>query len=220
MATWQTATSSDGHVLDMFVAAPDGPAKAQILILQEIFGVNDHIQDVALRYARLGYHCLAPALFDRAEKSVSLGYDAPSREKGIQLKKQVDEVALNDVAACLKAGDQSLPRFIIGYCWGGSLAWRAALSMHGLAGAVAYYGGEVPGLAEHSAYCPVLAHFGTLDKGIPQDKVDAFHKARPEVAVHLYEADHGFNCDRRPQYNPSSAAQAQARTLAFLECLT
>ena len=109
----------------------------------------------------------------------------------------------------------------MGFCWGGSLAWRAATCLTGLAGAVSYYGGELPSKAGLISHCPVLAHFGERDKGIPMDGVNAFIKAQadadPAVETHIYDADHGFNCDARGQYDAAAADLAWQRTLAFLD---
>ena len=215
-----TLTAADGHHFEAVTAGTQSNARGGVVILQEIFGLNPHIRSLPARYAEAGYYAVAPALFDRAEANVSLGYDADGKTRGLALKAAVDAVALNDVAAAISAASAAGPVAVIGFCWGGSLAWRAATSQHDLAAAISYYGGELPKLASATAHCPVMAHFGKHDASIPMDGVTTFMAAHanatPPVTTHLYDADHGFNCDARGQYNAEAASQAHDRTLAFL----
>lgn len=150
-----------------------------------------------------------------------MNYDAQGKERGLALKNAVDADSLFDVSAAITAAAVAGPVSIVGFCWGGSLAWRAATCLTGLAGAVSYYGGELPSKAGLVAHCPVLAHFGEQDKGIPMEGVDTFIMAQadadPAVIAHIYDADHGFNCDVRAQYDAAAAEAAWERTLAFLD---
>ena len=213
-------TAEDGHTLDAVTAGDPAAARGGVVVLQEIFGLNTHIRDLPGRFAAAGFYAVAPALFDRAEAGVELDYDAEGKERGIELKNAVDADSLFDVSAAIMAAAVAGPVTVVGFCWGGSLAWRAATCLPGLAGAVAYYGGELPAKAGLVAHCPVLAHFGEQDKGIPMDGVNTFIRAQadaePSVVTHIYDADHGFNCDARAQYNADAAATAWERTLAFL----
>ena len=214
-------TAEDGHTLEAAIAGDPSTARGGVVVLQEIFGLNEHIRDLPRRFAEAGYYAVAPALFDRAEPSVELNYDAQGKERGLALKNAVDADSLFDVSAAITAAAVAGPVSIVGFCWGGSLAWRAATSLTGLAGVISYYGGELPSKAGLVAHCPVLAHFGEQDKSIPMEGVDTFIKAQadadPAVITHIYDADHGFNCDVRAQYDAAAAEAAWERTLAFLD---
>jgi carboxymethylenebutenolidase len=209
-------TASDGHELDAYEVHPDG-ASASIVVVQEIFGVNAHIRSVVDRYASFGYRAIAPALFDRGERGVELGYDDVGRARGIELVMPIAfDAAMRDVAAAVDHVSDTGPVAVIGYCFGGSVAWIAACELP-IAAAVGYYGGQIYGMRDRSPRVPTMLHFGELDHGIPLDQVSAIADAHPEVPVHVYaSADHGFNCDARPQYDARSAAIALGRTLEFL----
>lgn len=221
MTQMRKLTAEDGHAFDAAVAGDSDTARGGVVVLQEIFGLNDHICDLPRRFAEAGYYAVAPALFDRAERGVKLHYDLEGRDRGLALKSAVDDDAIFDVSAAILAAAAAGPVVVVGFCWGGSLAWRAATCLTGLAGAVSYYGGELPAKAGLLSHCPVLAHFGTRDKTIPIECVNTFIKAQadadPAVMTHVYEADHGFNCDARSQYDEEAAALAWTRTMAFLD---
>jgi carboxymethylenebutenolidase len=209
-------TASDGHELDAYEVHPDG-ASASIVIVQEIFGVNAHIRSVVDRYASFGYRAIAPALFDRGERGVELGYDDAGRARGIELVMPIAfDAAMLDVAAAVEHVAETGPVAVIGYCFGGSVAWIAACDLP-IAAAVGYYGGQIHAMADREPKVPTMLHFGELDHGIPLDQVHAIAAAHPEVPVHVYEgADHGFNCDARATHDARSAAIALGRTLEFL----
>jgi carboxymethylenebutenolidase len=120
------------------------------------------------------------------------------------------QAAVDHVAEAGKVG-------VVGYCWGGLLTWRSASQLKGISAAVPYYGGGITAEAEIARMpkCPVLAHFGEKDHWIPLDGVDAFREAHPNVEVHVYPANHGFNCDQRGAYDEGSARLARERTLGF-----
>lgn len=214
-------SAEDGHSFDAAVAGDPASARGGVVVVQEIFGLNAHIRSLPQRFADAGYYAVAPALFDRAEPGVELGYDPAGKERGMALKNAVDADALFDVSAAIASAAAAGPVTVVGFCWGGSLAWRAATCLTGLAGTVAYYGGELPSKAGLAAHCPVLAHFGEQDKGIPMDGVNAFIKAQagsePAVVTHIYDADHGFNCDARGQFDEAAASLAWERTLSFMD---
>ena len=213
-------TAEDGHQLTACVAGDPSNAKGGIVVLQEIFGLNGHIRDLPRRFAEAGYYAVAPALFDRVEPGLELDYDADGRVRGIECKNAVDGHAILDVSAAISAASIAGPVSVVGFCWGGSLAWRAATCLIGLAGAVSYYGGELPAKAGLASHCPVTAHFGSRDKGIPLDGVNTFIAAQassdPHVTTFVYDADHGFNCDARSQFDDAAATEAWTRTLTFL----
>jgi carboxymethylenebutenolidase len=208
--------ASDGHELDAYEVHPDG-ASASIVIVQEIFGVNAHIRSVVDRYASCGYRAIAPALFDRGERGVELDYDDAGRARGIELVMPIAfDAAMLDVAAAVEHVSETGPVAVIGYCFGGSVAWIAACDLP-IAAAVGYYGGQIHGLIDRRPKVPTMLHFGELDHGIPLDQVSAIAQAHPDVPVHVYEgADHGFNCDARATHDARSAAIALGRTLEFL----
>jgi carboxymethylenebutenolidase len=217
MTAMHPLTARDGHGFDAFIAEPAGAPRGALVVVQEIFGVNEHIRSVAEGYARDGYLAIAPALFDRVERHVQIGYDAADIQRGSALKAaSSNDNALLDIAAVIAHVAPAGKVGIVGYCWGGLLAWLAACKLDALAASVPYYGGGMPQQAGLKPRCPVLAHFGEQDTHIPADTVRAFAKARPEVQVHLYPAGHGFNCDQRASYHAPSAALARERTLAFL----
>ncbi len=215
--------SADGFTFPAYVAEPAGKPRGAIVVLQEIFGVNSHIRSVADGYAAEGYLAVAPSTFHRVEQGVELGYTDADMQAGFKLKTAVEELpapgVLADIQAAVdhaaKAGGGKVG--IVGYCWGGLLTWRSAALVNGLAAAVPYYGGGVTTEAEvaRQPKVPVLAHFGKKDHWIPVDTVEAFKKAHPEVEAHIYEADHGFNCDQRGSYDAAAAKLARERTLAF-----
>ena len=213
--------AADGLVFPAYVAQPDGPAKGAIVVLQEIFGVNSHIRSVADGYAKEGYLAVAPATFQRVKPGVEMGYSPDDMSAGSALKAAVEALpapgVLQDIQAAIQHGAQAGKVGIVGYCWGGLLTWRAACELKGLAAAVPYYGGGMttPDEVARVPKVPVLAHFGDQDHWISLASVEAFKKAHPEVEVHIYHANHGFNCDQRGSYNAAAAQQARERTLAF-----
>lgn len=217
MGEWISLTASDGHAFKAYAASPEGESKGGLLVLQEIFGVNQHIRAVADQYATAGYSVIAPALFDRQQPDVELGYEAEDVAKGRDLKAGSDDAAvLLDVSATLAALPAG-PKGLVGYCWGGYIAWIAALRLEGLAASVGYYGGGIATQLEAAPKCPVMLHFGRQDQAIPMDDVEVVIAAHPTVPVHLYDAGHGFNCDLRGSYDAPSATLAKERSLNFLE---
>lgn len=215
--------SADGFVFPAYVAEPAGKPKAAVVVLQEIFGVNSHIRSVADGYAAAGYLAVAPATFHRVQPGVDIGYTDADMKTGMGLKAAVEALpapgVLQDVQAAINHAAQTSGGKvgIVGFCWGGLLTWRAACTLSGLSAAVPYYGGGMTAGEEpaRKPACPVMVHFGDQDHWIPLDTVEAFKKAQPGVQVHVYEANHGFNCDQRGSYNEAAARLARERTLAF-----
>ncbi len=137
--------------------------------------------------------------------------------RGIELVMPIAfDAAMLDVAAAVDHVSDTGPVAVIGYCFGGSVAWIAACDLP-IAAGVGYYGGQVFGMNDRTPNAPTMLHFGELDHGIPLEQVNAIAEAHPDVPVHVYNgADHGFNCDARPQHDARSAAIALGRTLEFL----
>ncbi len=210
--------ASDGFELGAYKAVPRGQPRGGLVVIQEIFGINNHIRGVADGYARDGYLCIAPALFDRAQRNVQLGYSEGDIAAGRDIRGKIsNEMALMDIAAARDALKGAGKIGVIGYCWGGMLAWIAATRLDGLAASVSYYGGGIGGVATEKPKCPVSMHFGEKDHAIPLSDVDKV-KAQKHLGVDifLYSAGHGFNCDERGSYDAASAKQARERALAFL----
>ena len=210
-------TSPDGFRLSAYCAEPAGTPRGGLVVVQEIFGVNAHIRSVCDGYAADGYVAVAPALFDRYERGVDWGYTPEDIARGREVRARADPAAaLLDVVAARDAAARAGKVGIVGYCWGGFIAWLAAARVDGLACAIAYYGGGMPDAIAEKPRCPVLAHFGEQDAMIPVAGVQALAAAHPSLQVHLYAAGHGFNCDQRGSYDAAAAAAARERSLAFL----
>ena len=216
-----TLKAADGHSFPAYVAEPAGTPKGGIVVLQEIFGVNSHIRSVADGYAAEGYFVVAPATFHRVKADVELGYTEADMGTGFGFKTAVEGLpapgVMADIQAAIDHAAQAGKVGIVGYCWGGLLTWRSACTLKGLSAAAPYYGGGMTaeGDASRAPTVPVMAHFGDQDHWIPLDTVEAFRAAQPGVVVHVYGANHGFNCDQRGSYHAESAALARERTLAF-----
>ncbi len=221
MGNFVDLTAADGVVFAAYVAEPAGAPKGAVVVVQEIFGVNSHIRAVADGYAAQGYLAVAPATFHRVQPDVELGYTDADMQTGFGYKTAVEALpapgVLQDIQAAVDYAARAGKVGIVGYCWGGLLVWRAAEAVTGLSAATSYYGGGMTSAAEaaRKPRVPVLAHFGDKDHWISLESVEAFKLAHPEVQVHVYAADHGFNCDQRGSYNEAAATLALQRTHAF-----
>lgn len=212
--------SADDFQLSAYRAEPAGTPIAGLVVVQEIFGVNSHIRGVCDDYAANGFLAIAPALFDRLEPGVELDYSPGGVERARALKGQVDnDKALLDIDAACKAAAEVGPVCVIGYCWGGLLAWLSATRLSGLTAVVSYYGGGIGAVAGETPHCPVQLHFGETDHAVPMSDVEAVRKAHETgVEIHVYAgAGHGFNCDQRASHDADSAKRARARSLGFLQ---
>lgn len=213
--------AADGFRLAVYRAEPAGKPRGGLVVAQEIFGVNSHIRNVCDGYAKDGYAVIAPALFDRSERGVDIGYSPEDIARGRALKaKTTTDAALLDIASARDALSDAGKVGVVGYCWGGFVSWMSACRVSGFACAVAYYGGGMLEAIAETPKCPVMAHFGERDSVIPVDGVKRFAAAHPDVEVFIYAADHGFNCDQRGSYDAAAAALARGRTLQhFRRCL-
>jgi carboxymethylenebutenolidase len=225
--------ASDGHTFSAYVARPAAQSIAGapgdrssspeliagLVIIQEIFGVNAHIRSVADGFAKDGFFAIAPAIFDRIQPGIELGYEGADLQTAMSLmpKLNADKSVLDIGAAIDYAAKETGKKVgVVGYCYGGSLAWLSATRLHPDA-AVGYYGGQIGKYAAETPKCPVMLHFGRQDTHIPPAVAEAVHSAHPEVEIFWYDAGHAFICDARPSYNAAAAKEARERTLAFFK---
>lgn len=204
--------------IEIYEARPTRPARGTVVIIQEIFGVTDHIKSVADRYAALGFRAWAPAFFDVLEKGLVLPYGEEGLQRGIELVGQLGwEWPVEIVKACAARAES--PTAVVGFCWGGSVAWLSSARIkpgQGLNACVGYYGSKAPDFKNETPQLPVMLHFGEDDHGIPMEKVRALMNAQPQVPIELYKAGHGFNRDGSSSYNAEAAKLALDKTIAFL----
>ena len=212
-----TLTAADGHSLGAYRADANGAARGGIVVLQEIFGVNAHIRAVCDGFAADGFTCIAPALYDRSsQKNCELGYEASDMAAGRKLREEFswDDTVKDVAAAVAMLAGEGLKVGSVGYCWGGTVSFLAGVRLD-VSAAVVYYGGQILPYKDEKARCPMLMHFGEHDGGIPLSDVEQIKAAHPEALVHVYDAGHGFNCDRRASYDEASAKLARQRTIDF-----
>jgi carboxymethylenebutenolidase len=216
MGEFTTLMARDGHEFNAWLAAPSQPARGAIVLAQEIFGVNRHIRSVADGFAADGYVTIAPCLYDRVRRGIELGYSEAEVQQGRGYRLQIPkEKTVLDLTACINVVKHAGRVSMIGYCWGGTLAYIAACELPVFC-AVSYYGGQIKDHLDKSPRRPVMYHFGEKDPHIPLSDVDKIRAADPNGIFHLYPADHGFNCEERGTYDAASAALARTRTLEFL----
>lgn len=215
MGDFTRLMAADGHELGAYRAHPPGAARGAIVVIQEIFGVNEHIRRVTDDLAARGFRAIAPALFDRIESDVELDYSPAGVARGRELKAAAGwDLPLVDVAAAADAVREDGKVGVVGYCWGGSLAFLAASGAN-VDAAVGYYGSQIPDFLDRAPRAPLMLHFGDKDASLPPPKIEAIRAAVPTAAIYTYPAEHGFNCDLRSAFHPESARSALGRTLTF-----
>ena len=209
-------TAADGHTLSAYAAGPQDASRA-LVVVQEIFGVNRHMRRVCDDFAKQGYAVICPALFDRTERGVELGYEPADVARGRDLRGTIAaELTVLDIRAAAAALPRAAKRGIVGYCWGGTVAWHGATRTSDFAASVGWYGGGIAAARDEKPHCPVQLHFGEKDTSIPMSDVEAVRAARPEVEIFVYQgAGHGFGCEERGSHKADDAGLAQQRTLAF-----
>jgi carboxymethylenebutenolidase len=202
----------DGFELSAYRAAPDDARRGGLLLIQEIFGVTDHIRELCDGFAADGYEVIAPSFYDRLEPGFAADYTQEAIQKGVRYSQATpwDQVA-GDAQAALDALEG--PRFVTGYCWGGAATWLVACRCEGVAAASAFYGRRISELVDETPRCPTILHFGKTDASIPMEKVEEIREAHPDLPIYLYDAGHGFVSDRRADYHADSARLARLRTL-------
>ena len=211
-------TVRDGHLLDAYLARPAGKLRGGIVIAQEMYGVTSYLRDTCDFYAAQGYLTIAPALYDRRQRNLVLEYNQENHDRAQTIYKNWNwEHALNDLDAGKEIVSEAGKVAIVGFCWGGTLAWLAACRRDYVA-AVAYYGSMMPDFADETSSCPVIAHIGDQDTTMPQKRIELFHQAQPNVPINMYPgAQHGFdNPSRTDRFHPEACRLARERTLEFL----
>ncbi|HXA39100.1 MAG TPA: dienelactone hydrolase family protein [Phenylobacterium sp.] len=212
---------ADGFEFSAYHEPSFTPRKGGVIVIQEIFGLDEYVRADVERWAKMGYEAIAPAMFDRREPGFLAKHDPDGIKAGVAhaMGTPLDQ-AMGDIAACrnfLKTrGDKVC---VVGYCYGGSLAWLAAAKVEGLAAASSYYGSMVQANAAAALLCPTIVHLGRTDTGIPADDVaKAVAEHHPKVPVHIYEgAGHGFNNQSPERYNAEAADLARHRTLELFD---
>jgi carboxymethylenebutenolidase len=211
-------TAADGHTFGAYLARPSEKPRGGVVVVQEIFGVNSHIRAVCDGYAEVGYLAVAPAIYDRIEPDVQVGYTPEDITRGREMRgKCTMEDVIQDVGAAVDKAAEAGKVGIVGYCWGGQIVYVATCRMADkLSCGSSYYGGGIVSFLNEKPGVPLILHFGALDASIPAAEIDQIRAANPDVRVYLYDdADHGFNCDQRRQYNADAARVARQRTLDF-----
>ncbi len=209
--------AQDGHHFNAYKAMPADKPRGVVIVGPEIFGVNSHIRSVADGFAAEGYVAIAPALFDRAERNFEAGYGPEEIAAGREMIGKLDwSNTMKDVSATIEHARPYGKTALVGYCWGGTIAWVANARLSGLACTVAYYGGGIPGFIEETPRKPIMLHFGEQDASIPVEKAREVAQRHPQAETFFYRAGHGFNCDQRGSYDADAAALARRRTLDFL----
>ena len=213
ISEWIRLTAKDGHELDAFSVKADDPI-GNIVVIQEIFGITDHIQAVCHKFASNGYDVIAPAIYDRFERNITLDYTQIEEGVGYKMKLS-DDYAMSDIQAAQSyLGTKTA---VVGYCYGGMLTHIAASKLN-FDCAVSYYGGMIAdNYIDLKIDIPIMYHFGENDHAIPMDAVDLIRNTYQDATVHVYEnAGHGFNCDMRADFHESSANLALERTIEFI----
>jgi carboxymethylenebutenolidase len=208
----------DGANISAFLHRPDRPNGAGLIVVQEIFGVTPHIRAVAADYASRGYQVLAPQLFDRLQADVALDCDDQGMARGRELVGALGfDGPMRDLRAAadylLACGCRAVG--VVGYCWGGAVAFLAATRL-GLP-AVSYYGRLVPQFLHERPQAALMFHFGEQDALIPADQVERVASALPQAPLYRYAAGHAFNRLGDGHGEPHSANQALQRSLGFFE---
>jgi len=224
MSEWVELKAADGHELSAYVAKPKAEPLGAVIVIQEIFGVNQSIRSVADEYARHDFVAIAPALFDRFGKSIELGYTGDDLKQAYELygKLNPDTQLLDVAAAAEHVAGTGKGTGVIGFCYGGLLTWlsatRAKALKIDLKAAVGFYAGGIGKFAAETPTCPVQLHFGADDDHIGKDQIDAVRTAHPDVEIFLYEgAGHAFANEARPSYVPAASKLAHERALEFLK---
>ncbi|HEY2659105.1 MAG TPA: dienelactone hydrolase family protein [Caulobacteraceae bacterium] len=209
-------SAQDGFSFEAYRVKPQDARQGGLVLIQEIFGVTDHIRELCDGFAEQGYEVVAPSLYDRLEPGFQADYAPEAVAKAMRFSQQT---AWDQVEGDLNAAIAALtgPVFVTGFCWGGTAAWLTACRCPGVAAASCFYGRRIPELLAETPQCPTILHFGKTDRSIPPEVVDQIMDAYPDLPVHLYDAGHGFVSDRSADYSPDAARLARLRTLQLFQ---
>lgn len=212
MADSLSLTSADGFSFTAIEARPAREPIGGIVVIQEIFGLTDHIADMCSVFADAGYHAIAPGLYDRVERGFYAGHDQDGIQKGIAavMKTPWPQVAA-DIQAAINALQQ--PVYVTGFCYGGAASWIAAAQCTGLKAASCFYGRLIANLLDNKPRIPVMLHYGARDASIPPENVESVRLAAPDSPLYLYDAGHGFCRAGSSDYDAAARDLAVARTL-------
>jgi carboxymethylenebutenolidase len=205
-------SKADGFQFEAYHAKPKDARRGGLVMIQEIFGVNQGMRELADGFAEDGYEVLVPQMFDRSERGFETDRSPEGYAKGVAYMQAGNwDLAISDVQACIDALDG--PVFMTGYCYGGSLTWLAACRATGLTAASSYYGGAIVNFLNETPKIPIILNFGKTDDHIPSDHWDKITAAHPDVPLYLYDGGHGFFSHDRPDYDPEPARLSRLRTL-------
>ncbi len=216
-------TSADDYSLPYFEYEPESQIKSSIIMIYEIFGATNHIHNFASLLADKGYLVYVPDIFHRIEKNINLEYNKSGFDKGLSLKKELGwDYPVMDIVALASLLKHKYKVTCLGFCYGGSIAWRASQKSFLFDKSICYYGSSIPDFLDRKINNPTMVHFGNLDVGIPNEKINKVKKFSKEqsfeIVIHEYEdADHGFNCEDRKSYNKVASLSALERSLDFIE---
>lgn len=205
-------SKADGFEFQAYHVRPDDARRGGLVLIQEIFGVTDHIQELADGFAEDGYEVIAPAFYDRQQPGFQASYEPADMERAVALSQAAPwDLVVADAQAAIDALEG--PVFVAGYCWGGAAAWLTAARCEGVAAASCFYGRRISELLDEPPRCPTILHFGKTDASIPLERVEEIRARHPDLPIYLYDAGHGFFSDRRKDYVPDAARLARLRTL-------
>lgn len=209
-----SVTASDAHTFTVSLRLASGESKGSLVILQEVFGITDNIYSVSKAFCDAGFNVFIPHLFDRIQPALVVPYS--DVKQGIEYVTSLSpKQTMRDIDAAIKLAKQYANVATLGYCWGGSLAFKSACELP-VSASVAYYGGQIAGMSNMQTQVPVQYHFGKLDKFIPASDVATIKANQPSGEIYEYDADHGFSCNERASFEPTAHAQAFDRSVAFL----
>lgn len=208
-----TLTSNlDKFELSALSITPNANPIGGVVVIQEIFGLTDHIEDMCRVFADAGYHAIAPGLFDRIERGFHAGHDQEGIQKGIgAVMKSPWPQVVSDIQAAIDSLPQ--PVYVTGFCYGGAATWMAAAECTGLKAAACFYGRLIANILDHKPKIPTMLHYGARDASIPPENVESVRLAAPDSPLYLYDAGHGFCRAGSSDYDAAARELALDRTL-------
>jgi carboxymethylenebutenolidase len=205
-------SSLDGFAFPALSARAKANPIGGVIVIQEIFGLTDHIGEVCAAFAEAGYAALAPGLFERVEAGFHAEHDAAGVQKGVAaVMNSPWPQVMRDIQAAIDASPK--PCYVVGFCYGGAAAWMAAAQCTDVAAASCFYGRLIADLLDQRPTAPVMLHYGARDPGIPPENVERVRAAYPDAPLYLYDAGHGFCRTGSTDFNAEARDLAMSRTL-------